>query len=358
MRGEMYGESARELIREAAARWRAAILDTAPAGLGPDAYLAALVRETGYRVAVRRHAPDLLEEVAGIAAAAGVDEDVIFGMNLLDEEWTLRDRLSAAGGDHHCTSIGQAGDPAPVVIAQNLDLKVWMDGLQVLLELAPVDDRDERQPAALVPSIAGMIGTQALNAHGLGVALNTLAQLPSTDHGLPVAFVVRLLARQVDVRSAEALLHALPHASGQNYVLGDPRAVLAVECSAGGAVSIAPEPSGIAHTNHPLRVPPRSFDDPRAVHRGSDWDWLVNSKERLERAREALSHGRLGLDEVKRLLTTPPVLRGRDGDPGHSLFGLVMECAPAPVLHMSAGEPRIDNFRSFALEPAAPSLAL
>jgi len=355
----MYGESARELIREAAARWRANVLDVAPRP--SSAYLSALVRETGYRAAARRHAPDLVEEIAGMAAASGVEEDVLFGMNLLDEEWTLRDRLTADGGDHHCTSLGQgsAEDPGPVLVAQNLDLKVWMDGLQVLLELAPVDGEDgEEEPAALVPSVAGMIGTQALNAHGLGVTLNTLAQLPSDPGGLPVAFVVRMLARRRDVRSAEALLLALPHASGQNYLLGDPREVLAVECSAGGAVSIAPGSGGIAHANHPLRVPPRSFDDPRAAHRGGDWDWLLNSKDRLERADRALAAGRLGVEDVKRLLTTPPVLRGGAGDAGHSLFGLVMECAPAPVLHMSAGEPRIDNFGTFSLQGAAGRVAL
>jgi len=358
VRGEMYGSQARDLIGEATARWRANVLDVAPAGLGADAYLHALVHDSGYREAVGRRAPDLLEEIAGIADAAGVDEDVVFGMNLLDEEWVLRDRLVADGGDHHCTSIGQMADGAPVLIAQNLDLKAWMDGLEVLLELAPVVVDDDLQPAALVPSVAGMLGTQALNAHGLGVVVNTLAQLPSDPAGLPVAFVVRLLARERDVRTAEALLHALPHASGQNYLLGDPREVLAVECSAGGAVSIAPESIGVAHTNHPLRTPPRSFDDPRAAHRGGQWDWIDNSKTRLQHAREALGHGRLGLHEVKCLLTTPPVLRGRDGDPGHSLFGIAMECATTPVLHMSAGEPRLDNFRTFALAPSGHSLAL
>ncbi len=349
-RGEMYGAAARDLIREAASRWRAHVLDKAPTSAA--GYLAALVQDTAYRAAVTRYAPDLIDEISGIAYGAGVDEDTIFAINLLDEEWTLRERLSSSGAGHHCTSLGQASaGPAPVLVAQNLDLDAWMDGLQVVLELAPVDDGDEQQPAALVPSLAGMIGTMSLNAHGLGVALNTMAQLPSAADGLPVAFVVRLLARQRDVTSAEALLRALPHASGQNYLLGDPNEVLDVECSGAGAVSITLEASAIAHTNHPLRDHPRPFDDPRADFRGRDF--TTKSEERLHHAAQALSHRRLGVDDLKHLLSQPPIRRGDGEDPGHSLFGLVMECSSSPVLHMSAGEPRVDNFTTHHVNSGA-----
>src|ERR1044071_2647535 len=101
-RGEAHGESARDLVREAAERWRRNVLDDAP--MPAADYLHTLVSDSRYRAAIERHAPDLLDEMAGIARAAAVDERIVFGMNLLDEEWALRGRATGTAAGCHCTS--------------------------------------------------------------------------------------------------------------------------------------------------------------------------------------------------------------------------------------------------------------
>src|SRR4051812_13096694 len=128
-RGAAYGEGARDLIVEAAARWESELGERA------EDVLHDLVDASGFAEAVRRLDPSLAEEVEGIARGSGVDRRRVWALNLLDESWWvargLRGRGLAAGG---CSVLGVAagGDNAPL-IAQNMDLPVWVDGLEVLL---------------------------------------------------------------------------------------------------------------------------------------------------------------------------------------------------------------------------------
>ena len=243
-RGEAHGESLRELVREAVDRWTENVLARAP--VGAEAYLTELVDNSGYRRAINAYAPDLGAEVAGIAAAAGANERHVLGLSLMDEEWWLRSVLARP---HHCTSVARcASNGEPALVAQNMDLPAWLDGLQVLLDVSPTS----AAPRALVPSHAGMIGLNALNEHGVGIAVNALPQLPARADGLPVAVVIRLLAAQRDLASAVAVAQQIEHATGQNYTIGDRNGVVSMECSAAGATRYNPGGPAIAHSNHPL----------------------------------------------------------------------------------------------------------
>jgi hypothetical protein len=330
-RGEAYGEDARGLVQEAADRWS----ENIGRGLAvPVAtYVSELVDNTGFRGAARRHAPELLEELAALARASGIDERLLFAMNLLDEEWWLRREIaSAASSDAaaHCSGFGippAAGRPA--YVGQNMDLPAWMDGLQVLLDLRPDDG-----PAALVPSWPGMLALDGVNEHGVGVCVNTLAQLPTSRTGLPVAFVIRALLGQPDRTHARALLTQIPHASGQNYVLGDPTGVCDVECSAAGAIEVFSGSRWFAHTNHPLAdthpgdvTPTDNGSQDRSAPR------LAHLTQRLEEL-DDVAPAALGA-----VLAEHPLCRGADGDPGFTLYSAIMELRDTPVLHLSAGPP-------------------
>ncbi|HVS68446.1 MAG TPA: C45 family peptidase [Mycobacteriales bacterium] len=327
-RGEAYGESARDLIQEAADRWTENIGRAAPVPI--TEYLTALVDGTGFRAAAWQHCPALLDELSATARSSGVEERTLFAMNLLDEEWWMRRRLVSGEAHAHCSGFGiPPRDGHPAYVGQNMDLPGWMDGLQILLDVRPPDG-----PAALVPSWPGMVALDGVNEHGVGVCVNTLAQLPTSATGVPVAFVIRMLLEQRHRTDAVALLHALPHASGQNYVIGDPAGVADIECSAAGAVEYAAETAWFAHTNHPLVdghegdiAPTDNGSQDRSVPR------LTHLSRRL-RDLEQVDPAQLG-----KVLTEPPLCRGSDGDPGFTLYSAIMELGTAPVLHLTAGPP-------------------
>src|SRR4051794_14354529 len=88
-RGLAYGDAVRPLIVEAAARWQA------DAGRQSEDVLTALLARTRFRAAARQFTPYLVEEIDGIAQASGVDQRLVWALNLLDESWWVRPRPDA-----------------------------------------------------------------------------------------------------------------------------------------------------------------------------------------------------------------------------------------------------------------------
>jgi isopenicillin-N N-acyltransferase-like protein len=343
-RGEAHGESLRDLVLEAVDRWRDNVLGRAP--IEADAYLTELVDNSGFRRAINRYAPDLAAEVAGIAAGAGTDERHVFGLNLMDEEWWLRSVMRGDRRLEHCTSMARcATDGEPTLLAQNMDLPAWLDGLQVLLDVSPGGSR--AAPRALIPSYAGMIGLNALNEYGVGITVNALPQLPTSADGLPVAFVIRLLASARDLASATAILEEIQHASGQNYTIGDRDGAVSMECSAAGATRYDPDGQTIAHSNHPL-----AQVDVSVASDGNAGQLLPHERNSIDRLRHAstwLAGRPVTVRSLQQLLREPPVLRGREGDDGFSFYGVVMECSASPRLWMTPGPPSEHEFAHRAL---------
>ena len=141
----------------------------------------------GVRVSGRRQPvglPHLLAEVEGIAEGANADPDAVFATNCLDEAWWWGEQGSG------CSAVAFVDRGPRPIIGQNMDLDTWMDTTQVALRLQPSEG-----PAQVLLSRAGMVGLCGANEAGVGVVVNTLDTLPSSADGLPVAFVIRLLAR-------------------------------------------------------------------------------------------------------------------------------------------------------------------
>lgn len=240
-RGRAHGEALRGVIRDKVGRWHEAI--GAAYREPPQTFLSRFLARTAFRAAAAAHAPGLLDEVRGIAEGAQLPEETAFSLQLMDEEWWW-----GAAGLEHCSGAAVApSDAAPTVMGQTMDLPAWHDGAQALLRLAEEDGTE-----TLVFTSAGMIGLMGLSGRGLGICVNTLSALRPNPAGLPVAFVMRGALSQADAEGAAAFLRRVPHASGQNYLLGDRRGVRAFECSAAGAAEILAANGRILHTNHPL----------------------------------------------------------------------------------------------------------
>jgi isopenicillin-N N-acyltransferase-like protein len=321
-RGEAHGEAARDLVVEAADRWCAGAHDA-------DTVLDGLVDRSGFLRTARRLTPSLFDEVEGVARASGVDRRVVWALNLLDEDWWMRRRLTAGAG---CSVVGMPpGSARRPLLAQNMDLPRWVDGLQVLLDVRPSDGGAR----LLAPSYAGMAATMALNEHGLGVCVNALSQLPTSADGLPVAFLIREVAAQRCVEHARRVLWDWPHASGQNYVVGDGSSMVGLECSAVGATPYPPVAGLLLHTNHVLGAAPPA-----------EGGVVAGSGERLE----ALTAGAArwtnpGVHDVMALLSRAPLRRDRDGHAAFTFSAAVMELGADPALHLCDGPPERTNFR-------------
>jgi isopenicillin-N N-acyltransferase-like protein len=267
-RGRAHGETLRTKIADKIVRWRNAIGDAY--GIPADTFLPRFLAATRFRDAIEGFTPDLAEEVSGIAQGADIGEDTAYAMQLMDEEWWFGEEIR----DGHCSSLAIAPTTdQPTMVAQTMDLPSWHDGAQALLRFP---DRDGTQ--TLVFTSAGMIGLMGVSTGGLGICVNTLSQLQTSRTGLPVAFVMRGALRRTNVSEAVSFLRSVPHASGQNYQLGDRNGIATLECCAAGTTSLNVESGRSLHTNHPLESKEARSDT--VVFLGSD-----NSRKRLESLR-------------------------------------------------------------------------
>jgi len=327
-RGESYGEQARDHIQEAVRRWHAWI---APSLRIPvEEYVQEFVTHTGFLGAARRLNPSLLDETAAISRGSGVSHEEVLGLNFMDEDWWFRPRFGKEPPEH-CSSFGvKPVDGQATMIAQNMDLPTWLDGLQVLLDIRP----DDGTPALLAPAFAGMIGLNALNEHGVGVCVNSLDQLLKSSDGVPVAFVIRTLATAKTFDEAVRKLTSLPHATGQNYLVAGPDDVADYECS-GGGITQCQFDSRIVHTNHPLVNPSES---------STKSDIAANASTNSEMRLASLSGGLGELDVVsvadaELLLKRPPVCRENDSKEEFFTFHSVILEPATRTLHLTMGPP-------------------
>lgn len=347
-RGALYGAALGPLVHGHIERWLESL---GRAGLGePRAYVRRMLAETDFLTAIHAVTPDLLEELHGVADGAGADADLVYGLQLLDEEWAYRERcregLGPAGKLEKCSSVAIASPGGPTWIGQNMDLGAYTDGSQALLAI----EGEDQAPDALLFATAGMIGLMGVNGAGLGVCVNSLPQLGGAPTGLPVAFVIRRLLQCGSVAEASELVLRLPHATNQHYVLADLEAVRSFEASAAGVTEYhPPSPDRVLHTNHPLtEVQGRpETDEARA-----------NSVARLKSLERRLGAGKADVGAIKAALSAcddprNPVCRIPDEDAGLIGFttGSMISALGAEEIQswVSPGPPSERGYSAFTL---------
>lgn len=345
-RGRAHGEDLRGLVRARDARWREEI-ETACA-TPADAFIERFLAETRFIPAIQRWTPALLDEVLGIAEGAGLPYERVLACQLMDEEWWWSEPLQQR---HHCSGFAALGRGGALA-AQNMDLGSWMDGFQALLHI-----RDRALGLeSYVLTCAGMIGLCGMNSAGLGLCVNTLLDLNHRDDGLPVAFVSRGVLEHRSLAEAAAFLNAVPHASGQNFMLADPGALADFECSAAGAVRLPlATPTRVCHTNHALAS--RDLDP---AHTGKGWeDAARNSRARLAAVECHVGYPEQSIDLslAKTTLASKddardPVSRLKQRADGKAVkmftfASMIWELGAEPVAHVAPGAPCSHAYESY-----------
>lgn len=248
-RGLQHGKVLKTEIAAVFSKWKKSIQDDTKQNA--DTIITSFLIATNFEPAIRKHTPEIYEEIKGIAESSGQSFQDVLCFQLVDEFWVYIDRLNNIK-KHHCSDIGVAAtNTHPAYVSQNMDLDSYMNGYQILLHIAPTTN----EPEQYILSCAGLVALNGVNSKGIGLCMNTLMELTASSDGLPVAFIVRGVLAKKNVESALKFLKTVPHASGQNYILGAFDKVYDFEASANKVVRYLPDPSNEAlvyHTNHPI----------------------------------------------------------------------------------------------------------
>lgn len=241
-RGLQLGRSASGRVAHTVAAYL--IRFRAQAGLRRDAVLAQGER---FIPAIERYAPELLDEMRGIADGAEYDLREIVAINARTE------LLYGLPARAECTALGadaRASADGHVRVGQNWDWHPALAGGLVLWAIR----RDEGHDVVTLTE-AGMVGKIGANAAGLALCVNLLTG--DADHAGPAAPMHVILRHVLDtartVDEAIAVLAAAGRCTSCNQLLGDRDGNLAdVESTPAGQAVFLPEAGILVHTNHCL----------------------------------------------------------------------------------------------------------
>src|SRR5262245_57185364 len=259
--GAAHGEAQRERIREYAERFISQLVSAAALRLTE----AELWARWAPQVAVnQREAPDLVEEMRGIARGAGVPFERVFLLNSLLDLNSFR-YLDLATSFAGCSTfaVSEAGT-GKTLIGQTYDMPEFHQDYLTLLRLRPAQG-----PKQLVFTFAGIVGAAGQNDAGLAVNINYLSP---RDVGLGRLHSVVVRQILASPQLADALTPPVlpPRAGGAHFLVGDRDGnVLSIETTARRFVIPYPQSNAICHTNHYLASELRDAELIRAASIGS-----------------------------------------------------------------------------------------
>ena len=167
----------------------------------------------------KEYAPDLVEEMKGIAAGSGLPFEEVFVWNSLSTD--VMELCAPQPPDRSgpgCTSLAVSeglAEKENAFIAQNLD---WPSNLQenaILLRISPTNG-----PRSLILSVSGRLGFAGLNDQGVALCVNKLS---ASDNrvGVPNQLIYRKILQQGTMGESLGVLLYAKRAAGMNYVVMD-----------------------------------------------------------------------------------------------------------------------------------------
>jgi len=177
--------------------------------------------------ASKEYAPDLVDEVDGIAQGAGVAFEKAFFLNCFDEVSSYNPDL-VNKAVHGCTAFGATGRATregTTYVGQGWDMDEWY--VPYLFRLL----RPDGEPEALVLGHPSIIGGTGINSHGLAMVWNSLKPT-DTRVGAPCTFVLRKALQQQSLGELVGAIINCPRANGMNFIAGASYGVVDVEVTA------------------------------------------------------------------------------------------------------------------------------
>jgi isopenicillin-N N-acyltransferase-like protein len=233
---------------------------------------ASLAAARSFAPLVETHAPQLLEEMRGIAAGAGRSLDEILLIN-------ARSELMGTIPTGECTSL--AAGPGftaggQVLLGQNWDWYTAIDVEPVLLEI-----RQDGAPDILTVAEAGQVGKIGMNSAGLGVCLNFL-QHTDQGQGLPIHVILRQMLGCAGLGEAIHEAYRVPRGGSANVLLAHAEGdLLDLELTPLDAGFIYGDAGWLVHANH--------FESPRLGVGDAGLATSMSTLARAARARRLLA---------------------------------------------------------------------
>jgi isopenicillin-N N-acyltransferase-like protein len=292
--GRAVGEGAREQIAAAIAFYEEHF--TAMAGIP---FAEAELQSLAYLPYVKRYLPQYVDELEGMAEAAGLPFVKLLVPNCAEEFTCPADadtRPSPHGGAHFCTGVA-VSHAGRHVVGHNMDWYVVDADKNVLFDLTTPD-------GTRIVTIAGApyLPILGLNSHGVACIGNSVY---SNDNrpGVPNVFIRRWVLEASSMEQAVARACFPVRARGTNYTLADREGRLwDLETSAHAAVLIEGGAT-LAHTNHYVHPAMAVFE---GYHK-------LESRDRLRQAECELAAGVARGEDARDLVAR--VLTAHDGGP-------------------------------------------
>jgi isopenicillin-N N-acyltransferase-like protein len=379
-RGRQYGVAAAARVRHSIASY--ARLFAHRRGLDWPSVQAEAER---YRALLVEVAPDLLEEMRGIADGAGEPVAAILALNVRTELMAgvptgfAHPEGPAALARNRALGVPQHADEAPVVpvtfgahsiddgecttvaaqpattahggtlLAQTWDWQGDQRGACVLLRVeAP------GQPALLTMTEAGMLAKIGINSAGVAVGLNLLrSHSDGREVGMPVHVLLRKMLQAGSFAEARALADlALPGGSSCVTLASAAGDLVSLELTPAGVAEVWPEEGLLVHANHCVDAGAAADECPHEA--------ISTSYERYDRAAELLRAGAGAIDvallqailrdreNAPRCICRSPNLDLPPVDRGESVCGIVIDL-DARVMHVAPDVPSEVAFTPVAL---------
>jgi predicted choloylglycine hydrolase len=247
--GFLHGKTLKPIIQNIISEWAKNIKESTSLSL--DAYAKKIKNETLLFKTIQQLAPDLLEEVHGIADGAEMPHHIIEAWQYLDEhEWFIKDFILSKkeSTGNACSTFGFENS-GQVILGQNLDIPSYKNGIQTILKTT-----NTQGFSSMIFTQAGALASLGINNSPIAICVNSLTQLAYRIDGLPVTYLIRKILQNKTLESAANTIKTLPHATGHNYLIGSPNNFLNLECSANQTTLIESSKSNcVFHTNHILQ---------------------------------------------------------------------------------------------------------
>lgn len=247
-RGISYGSQCRELINGTVGRYK----EWFSTGHGSVDWETVKKISEGFVDNIKKFAPDLLDELIGIAEGAGCDFLDILAVNSRSEAFTLVGKESSEGDKDGCSSalvLPEASADKHTILAQNWDLYEWIGKGAVVLELI----RDDG-PDVMIVTEAGQLARYGVNQAGIALAVNGLHVVKNTElKGVPSTVIRRKFIMQdrwIDaINTMFATEYMVPLYYCGAYAGGDS---IGFEATPKGIMTLYPENGILVHSNHIL----------------------------------------------------------------------------------------------------------
>jgi isopenicillin-N N-acyltransferase-like protein len=298
---------------------------------------------------IRDWAPDLVEEMEGIAAGAGSELSSILLVNARTEILQLARRERGLQDDQPdgCTGaviLPEATRHGRLIHGQNWDWNADCAETSIVLRI-----RRDDGPDLLTFTEAGGLARSGFNAAGIGITANYLeSDRDYRDLGIPLPFIRRRVLEAAHFSHALRVVATTPKSGSNNMMVSTAEGyAVDLECAPDEAFTVYPEGGMIVHANHWL--------SPVALSklRETGLREVPDSLYRDHRVRRVLDarRGDIVVDDLKQALfddfaapfavCRPPI--SRDGGNLSATVAMIvfepaegaMEIAPLPAINRS-----------------------